>query len=130
MTGPVKMLVVFLNEVDRIGDEPLYEVVMRRLRKRDVAGATALHGVMGFGQHHRMHHKGLFGIADEHRVGGSDARAFAQPLKPRRIGLARMRAIAANHRVDLKKGRQLQALENPPRRGERFVRQHGQRRAS
>jgi PII-like signaling protein len=68
MTGPIKMLVVFLNEVDRIGDEPLYEVVMRRLRKRDVAGATALHGVMGFGQHHRMHHKGLFGIADDRPI--------------------------------------------------------------
>jgi PII-like signaling protein len=68
MTGPVKMLMVFLNEVDRIGDEPLYEVVMRRLRKRDVAGATALHGVMGFGQHHRMHHKGLFGIADDRPI--------------------------------------------------------------
>ena len=68
MTGPVKMLVLFLNEVDRIGDEPLYEVVMRRLRKRDVAGATALHGVMGFGQHHRMHHKGLFGIADDRPI--------------------------------------------------------------
>lgn len=68
MTGMVKMLVVFLNEVDRVGDEPLYEVVMRRLRKRDIAGATALHGVMGFGQHHRLHHKGLFGIADDRPI--------------------------------------------------------------
>jgi uncharacterized protein len=68
MTGTVKMLVVFLNEVDRVGDEPLYEVVMRRLRKRDIAGATALHGVMGFGQHHRLHHKGLFGIADDRPI--------------------------------------------------------------
>jgi len=68
MTGPVKMLVLFVNEVDRIGGEPLYEVVMRRLRKREVAGATAHHGVMGFGQHHRMHHKGLFGIADDRPI--------------------------------------------------------------
>ena len=68
MTGLVKMLVVFVNEVDRIGEEPLYEVVMRRLRKRDVAGATAQHGVMGFGGHHRMHHKGLFGIADDRPI--------------------------------------------------------------
>jgi uncharacterized protein len=68
MTGPMKMLVVFVNEVDRIGDEPLYEVVMRRLRKREVAGATAQHGVMGFGEHHRMHHKGLFGIADDRPI--------------------------------------------------------------
>ena len=68
MTGPVKMLVVFVNEVDRIGDEPLYEVVMRRLRKREVAGATAHHGIMGFGEHHRMHHKGLFGISDDRPI--------------------------------------------------------------
>ena len=68
MSGPVKMLVVFVNEVDRLGDEPLYEVVMRRLRKREVAGATAHHGVMGFGAHHRMHHKGLFGIADDRPI--------------------------------------------------------------
>jgi hypothetical protein len=65
MTQPLKMLIVYLNEVDRLGDEPLYEVLMRRLRKRDVAGATLFHGTMGFGHHHRMHHKGLFGIPDD-----------------------------------------------------------------
>lgn len=68
MTEPVKMLIVFLNEVDRLKDEPLYEVVMRRLRHLDVAGATAAHGMMGFGLHHRMHHKGLFGIADDRPI--------------------------------------------------------------
>jgi uncharacterized protein len=68
MTSPLKMLMVFVNEVDRIGEEPLYEVVMRRLRKREVAGATAYHGVMGFGQHHRLHHKGLFGISDDRPI--------------------------------------------------------------
>jgi PII-like signaling protein len=68
MTQPLKMLMVFLNEVDRIGDEPLFEAVMRRLQHRDVAGATAHHGVMGFGPHHRMHHKGLFGIPDDRPI--------------------------------------------------------------
>ena len=68
MTGRVKMLMVFLNEVDRLEDEPLYEAVMRRLRHLDVAGATAHHGVMGFGYHHRLHHKGLFGIADDRPI--------------------------------------------------------------
>ena len=65
MTGPMKMLVVFLNEADRLKDEPLFEVVMRRLRHLEIAGATALNGVMGFGLHHRMHHEGLFGISDD-----------------------------------------------------------------
>lgn len=65
MNGPMKMLVVFLNEADRLKDEPLFEAVMRRLRHLEIAGATALNGVMGFGLHHRMHHKGLFGISDD-----------------------------------------------------------------
>jgi PII-like signaling protein len=68
MTEPVKMLIVFFNEVDRIGDEPIYEVLMRRLRQRDIAGATLFHGTMGFGLHHRMHHKGLFGIPDDRPI--------------------------------------------------------------
>jgi PII-like signaling protein len=68
MTQSLKMLIVFLNEVDRIGDQPMYEVVMRRLRKRDVAGATMYYGTMGFGHHHRLHHKGLFGITDDRPI--------------------------------------------------------------
>jgi hypothetical protein len=68
MTPPLKMLIVFLNEIDRVGDEPVYEVLMRRLQHRDVAGATAHHGLMGFGPHHRLHHKGLFGISDDRPV--------------------------------------------------------------
>jgi hypothetical protein len=68
MSPSLKMLIVFLNEVDRIGDQPMYEVLMRRLRKREVAGATMYYGTMGFGHHHRMHHKGLFGITDDRPI--------------------------------------------------------------
>jgi uncharacterized protein len=68
MTEPVKMLLVFLNDVDRLAGEPLYEVLLRRLRERDIAGATVHHGTMGFGHHHRLHQKRLFGIADDKPV--------------------------------------------------------------
>ena len=68
MTGPLKMLIVFLNETDRTDDQPTYDLLMRRLRHREIAGATAHHGVMGFGAHHRMHHKGLFGISDDRPI--------------------------------------------------------------
>ena len=68
MNEPLKMLIVFLNEVDRTEDQPTFEVLMRRLQHRDVAGATAHHGVMGFGMHHRMHAKGLFGISDDRPI--------------------------------------------------------------
>lgn len=68
MTQSLKMLMIFLNEVDRVGDQPMYEVLMRRLRRRDVAGATMYYGTMGFGHHHRLHHKGLFGITDDRPI--------------------------------------------------------------
>jgi PII-like signaling protein len=68
MNEPIKMLVIFVNEVDRWNDEPLYGALMRRLRQLDVAGATAHQGTMGFGHHHRMHHKGLFGISDDRPI--------------------------------------------------------------
>ena len=68
MTEPLKMLIVFLNEVDRTDDQPTFEVLMRHLQRREIAGATAHHGIMGFGAHHRMHAKGLFGISDDRPV--------------------------------------------------------------
>lgn len=68
MNEPIKMLVIFVNEVDLWNDEPLYSALMRRLRQLDVAGATAHQGTMGFGHHHRMHHKGLFGISDDRPI--------------------------------------------------------------
>ena len=84
MTQSLKMLIVFLNEVDRIGDQPIYEVLMRRLRKRDVAGATMYYGTMGFGHHHRLHHKGLFGITDDRPITNTvvDTESNIQALLP------------------------------------------------
>ena len=41
---------------------------MDRLRQLDIAGATAHTGILGFGYHRRVHHKGLFGIADDRPV--------------------------------------------------------------
>jgi len=68
MNAPIKMLVIFVNEVDVWNDEPLYSALMRRLRQLEVAGATAHKGTMGFGHHHRIHHKGLFGISDDRPI--------------------------------------------------------------
>ena len=68
MNEPVKVLVVFMNDVDRWNDEPLSSALMRRLHQLDVAGATAHQGTMGFGHHHRLHHRGLFGISDNRPI--------------------------------------------------------------
>ncbi len=68
MKPPVKMLLVFVNEADRLQEGPLYQAVVDRLRQLDVAGATAQAGLIGFGRHHRVHHKGLFGISDDRPI--------------------------------------------------------------
>lgn len=68
MTPRAKMLVVFVNEADTWHNRPLYQAVVERLHQLGIAGATAQAGLMGFGHHMRMHHKGLFGIADDRPI--------------------------------------------------------------
>ena len=68
MTEPVKLLLIFVNETDTWNDAPLYQAIVHRLRQLNVAGATAQAGILGFGHHMRLHHKGLFGVADDRPV--------------------------------------------------------------
>jgi uncharacterized protein len=68
MTGRKKMLLVVVKESDTWHGSPLYTALIQRLHAAKVAGATAHAGIMGFGAHHRIHHKGLFGIADDRPV--------------------------------------------------------------
>jgi PII-like signaling protein len=68
VNAQVKLLLIFVNEADQFHHRPLYQAIVERLHQLDVAGATAQTGIMGFGHHMRMHHKGLFGIADDRPV--------------------------------------------------------------
>ena len=68
MNAPVKLLLLIVNEADMWHNRPLYQAVVERLRQLDIAGATASAGLMGFGHHQRMHHKGLFGISDDRPI--------------------------------------------------------------
>ena len=68
MQEPVKLLLIFVNETDRWHDVPLYHALVHRLRQLEIAGATAHAGILGFGHHKRLHHKGLLGISDDRPV--------------------------------------------------------------
>jgi uncharacterized protein len=68
MTEPVKLLLIFINETDTWHDAPLYQAIVHRLRQLNLAGATAQAGILGFGHHMRLHHKGLFGVSDDRPV--------------------------------------------------------------
>ncbi len=63
-----KILLIYLDENDMWEQIPLYEAVVRRLRQLDIAGATVHAGLMGYGGHHRVHRKRLFGISDDRPV--------------------------------------------------------------
>jgi PII-like signaling protein len=50
-----ELLRIFIGENDRHHSRLLYEVIVEEARKRGMAGATVLRGIMGFGAHSRMH---------------------------------------------------------------------------
>lgn len=68
MSLPTKMLIVFLSQNEMHGEVPLYEAVVRRMIQLEVHGATVNVGEMGFGSHHMVHRKRLFGVADDRPV--------------------------------------------------------------
>jgi PII-like signaling protein len=43
------LLRVFIGESDKLGHQPLYEAIVKQARDADLAGATVLKGVLGFG---------------------------------------------------------------------------------
>lgn len=57
ITGRAVLLRVFIGESDKLGHLPLYEAIVKRARDADLAGATVLKGVLGFGAtaHIRTH---------------------------------------------------------------------------
>jgi PII-like signaling protein len=49
------LLRIFIGESDRYQGKPLYEQIVLKARELNLAGATVLRGVMGFGADSRMH---------------------------------------------------------------------------
>ncbi len=63
-----KMLIILVDETDTWEEIPLYEAIIRRLIRNEIAGATALTGIMGYGVHGKLHRRGLFGVSDDRPV--------------------------------------------------------------
>jgi uncharacterized protein len=49
-----RLLRVFIGESDKVGGRPLYQVIVERAKQRDLAGATVLRGILGFGAESRI----------------------------------------------------------------------------
>ena len=55
LPAEAELLRIFIGESDKHEGRPLYEVIVEEARKKQIAGATVLHGVMGFGANSRLH---------------------------------------------------------------------------
>jgi PII-like signaling protein len=50
-----KLLRIFIGEDDKHEKMPLYEWIVRKAREEELAGATVLRGLEGYGAHSRLH---------------------------------------------------------------------------
>lgn len=65
ISGQAVLLRVFVGESDKFGHLPLYEVIVRRARDADLAGATVLKGVLGFGASERIRTQKILDLSSD-----------------------------------------------------------------
>ncbi|MBP6789385.1 MAG: DUF190 domain-containing protein, partial [Candidatus Promineofilum sp.] len=55
LLSEARLLRIFIGESDKFEGRPLYQVIVERARRRELAGATVLRGYLGFGANSRIH---------------------------------------------------------------------------
>ena len=59
------LLRVFIGETDSYEGKPLYEQIVLKARELNLAGATVVRGIMGFGADSRMHAAKILRLSDD-----------------------------------------------------------------
>jgi PII-like signaling protein len=65
ISGQAVLLRVFVGESDKLGHLPLYEVIVKQARQADLAGATVLKGVTGFGASARIRTQKILDLSSD-----------------------------------------------------------------
>jgi len=68
MTHPEEqgeLLRIYIGESDRWERRPLYEAIVLAAREADLAGATVLRGLMGYGRHSRVHTAKILRLSED-----------------------------------------------------------------
>lgn len=55
---------IYTSENHRLDNRPLYEVVVKKALELQIAGATVIRGVYGYGAHHTIHTAKLLELSD------------------------------------------------------------------
>jgi PII-like signaling protein len=56
---------VFIGENDKHNGKPLYEQIVLKARELNLAGATVLRGILGFGADSRLHSAKLLNLSED-----------------------------------------------------------------
>lgn len=59
------LLRIFIGEADHYGHRPLYEAIVEEARKRGLAGATVIRGLMGFGKASLIHTAKILRLSED-----------------------------------------------------------------
>jgi uncharacterized protein len=65
LPSEAELLRIFIGENDKHGGRPLYELIVEAARRRGMAGATVLRGLLGFGAHSRIHTAKILRISED-----------------------------------------------------------------
>lgn len=65
ISGQAVLLRVFVGESDKLGHLPLYEAIVKHARDADLAGATVLKGVLGFGATARIRTQKILDLSSD-----------------------------------------------------------------
>ena len=60
-----QLLRIFIGEDDSYKGKPLYEAIVFRARELNLAGATVLRGIMGFGADSRIHTAKILRLSED-----------------------------------------------------------------
>jgi len=65
ITGPGKLVRIFIGESDSWHHRPLYTAIVERAREEGLAGATVIRGIEGFGAHSRIHTMRILRLSED-----------------------------------------------------------------
>ena len=65
VTGPAKLLRIYIGESDHWHGRPLSTAIVELLRSQGIAGATVLRGVEGFGANSRIHTAHILRLSED-----------------------------------------------------------------
>jgi PII-like signaling protein len=63
--GEGKLLRIFVGESDRWHGKPLYQAIVERVRAEELAGATVIRGIEGFGADSRLHTARILRLSED-----------------------------------------------------------------